>query len=200
MLAMDALADGDTPSATSLCHESLQLVRGYLATPMVVPSLMCGARIAHASGHHDRVAYLHGVVGEDIPWLRSTMPPQSVALHDRVVEEAADALGPAAFGAEVARGKADGRRPAVEHALAWTAPSPPAERKHLPGRSNDGALSPRQTDVLVLMAAGLSNKEIAERLGIRRRTAEHHSEAIFRKLGVRGRTEATAWAHRNGLV
>ena len=87
----------------------------------------------------------------------------------------------------------------VEH-LALTAPVQPPERMDLPGRNNDGALSQRQTDVLVLIASGLPNKEIAGRLGIARKTAEHHCEVIFRKLAVRGRTEATAWAHRNGVM
>jgi DNA-binding NarL/FixJ family response regulator len=84
--------------------------------------------------------------------------------------------------------------------LARTASDEQPDRVDLPGRSNEGPLSARQQDVLVLVASGRSNKEIAARLGITQKTVEHHNEAIYRKLGVRGRTEATAWAHRHGVA
>jgi DNA-binding CsgD family transcriptional regulator len=206
MVAMDALVDGDIASATAWCHEALRILRGYSSTPFAVFSLMCVARIAHTTRQYEQVAYFHGAVRHDIPFLESSMPPQFVAYHWRMLEESAQELGETAFDAAASRAEAAGRVAAVDNALTWTeqlahgSHSRATERRDLPGRSNDGALSPRQTDVLVLMASGLTNKEIADRLGITPRTAEHHSEVIFRKLGVRGRTEAAAWAHRNGFM
>ncbi len=67
-------------------------------------------------------------------------------------------------------------------------------------RSNAAGLSPRQLEVLTLVADGLRNREIAERLVLSERTVEHHVAAILRGLGVRTRTEATADAVRRGLV
>jgi DNA-binding NarL/FixJ family response regulator len=57
-------------------------------------------------------------------------------------------------------------------------------------------LTKRETEVLSLLAEGCSNSEIAQRLYISRRTAEHHVARILAKLGLRGRAEVAAYALR----
>jgi DNA-binding CsgD family transcriptional regulator/predicted negative regulator of RcsB-dependent stress response len=59
-----------------------------------------------------------------------------------------------------------------------------------------GELTKREQEVLSLLAEGLTNAEIADRLVVSRRTAEHHVANILGKLGLRSRTEAAAYAVR----
>lgn len=59
-----------------------------------------------------------------------------------------------------------------------------------------GTLTKRETEVLSLLAEGCANAQIAERLHISRRTAEHHVASILAKLGLRSRAEAAAHAAR----
>jgi DNA-binding NarL/FixJ family response regulator len=66
-------------------------------------------------------------------------------------------------------------------------------------RAHPAGLTARQADVLVLIAQGLSNADIAARLVISPKTADHHVSAILTKLAVRSRGEAAAVAHRLGL-
>ncbi len=61
-------------------------------------------------------------------------------------------------------------------------------------------LSPRQQQVLGLLAQGLQNKEIAAALGVAQRTAKFHVETVLRKLGAGNRTEAVAIATRRHLI
>ena len=59
-----------------------------------------------------------------------------------------------------------------------------------------GPLTKRETEVLSLLAEGCSNAEIAQRLYISRRTAEHHVARILAKLDLRSRAEAAAYVLR----
>lgn len=80
--------------------------------------------------------------------------------------------------------------------------SPPAALKVAGGPVGKGpaTLTPRELDVLRLVARGLTNKEIAARLGVKERTVEFHLTNILRKLGVTSRVEAAVWAKERGLA
>jgi DNA-binding NarL/FixJ family response regulator len=76
-------------------------------------------------------------------------------------------------------------RPILEF-LGAVPPDEPAE-----GRS--GELTPRQLQVAALVTEGLTNRQIAERLGIEERSAEGHVERIRLRLGVTSRAQVAAW-------
>jgi DNA-binding NarL/FixJ family response regulator len=61
-------------------------------------------------------------------------------------------------------------------------------------------LTAREREVLELVAAGATNREIGERLHMAEKTASVHVSRILAKLDVRSRTEAAAVAHRHGLA
>jgi DNA-binding NarL/FixJ family response regulator len=61
-------------------------------------------------------------------------------------------------------------------------------------------LTPREREVLAALASGRTNREVANVLGMTAKTVMHHSVAIYRKLGVTGRSGATAWAFQHGVV
>jgi len=61
-------------------------------------------------------------------------------------------------------------------------------------------LTEREREVLVLVATGLANKQIARRLGIAEKTVKTHLTNLFQRLGVADRTQAALWAERHGLL
>ena len=71
----------------------------------------------------------------------------------------------------------------------------PASERVLPG-----GLSPREAQILKLVATGLSNREIGAELTISEHTAANHIRSILRKTDCANRTEAASYAHRHGLA
>lgn len=61
-------------------------------------------------------------------------------------------------------------------------------------------LTEREREVLVLVASGLANKQIARRLGISEKTVKSHLTKIFDRIGAADRTQAALWAERRGLL
>jgi DNA-binding NarL/FixJ family response regulator len=67
------------------------------------------------------------------------------------------------------------------------------------GTSPLETLSPREREVLAMVAEGLPNKTIARRLSITEKTVKAHLTSVFRQIGVTDRTQAALWARNHGL-
>jgi DNA-binding NarL/FixJ family response regulator len=80
----------------------------------------------------------------------------------------------------------------------------PAPRSSGGGRQNDEAhvlrLTPREREILRLVAEGHSNAALAKMLWVTQQTVKFHLSNVYRKLGVSNRTEAARWAPLNGLL
>lgn len=76
----------------------------------------------------------------------------------------------------------------------------PAVAARLAGRVGEASLTAREHEVLVQVAAGKTNKEIARLLGVSEGTVKSHLHSILQKLGSQSRSEAIATALRRGLI
>jgi DNA-binding NarL/FixJ family response regulator len=93
---------------------------------------------------------------------------------------------------------------AVRQAFAPSMYFAPTGRKPEAARTTDAdrrsPLTKRETEILRFAADGRSNLQVAKILWVTEPTVKFHLSNIYRKLGVTNRTEASLWAHQNGLV
>ena len=191
---------GDHLGSLPLDRESLVLHHGLDDRWGVVSALSGLASLAARWDQPERAARLLGVreamraaLGLPPVW------PQHRRWYDPLVAGVRAALGDDLFVASWAAGRALGLDEAVAEGLLVTGPlaepaAPPSDPAHGTG------LTPRELEVLRLIAAGRSNRVIAEELFISPRTVATHTTGIFAKLGVESRTSAVAAARDRGLV
>lgn len=135
--------------------------------------------------------------------LKNSEPERLVEAIHAVVEGHA-LLSPEVTTRVIARmGPAHGRPPHAPADPSQTpaAPAhPPAGPAQQPAGPAHPELTARETQVLVLLAQGLSNAEIAAQLYVGEATVKTHVSNVLAKLGLRDRLQAVVWAYRNGLV
>jgi ATP/maltotriose-dependent transcriptional regulator MalT len=153
--------------------------------------------LAETSGARKRFelsARLFGVAERIRETIGAPVPPCERPEHDRILASVRARVGDE----EYARLRDEGRTMKLEEALSL-APDPAQATPRATSRAQD-VLSARETEVLGLVAEGLTDQEVAQRLYLSPRTVGQHLSSVYRKLGVRSRTAATREAVEHGLI
>jgi len=159
------------------------------------------AQLACAQGHYERAARLFGVAEALRAAIGLRRESLEQLLHDQSLATTRAALEAGAFGLQWAEGQAATLKQAIEYALATTEAALPGDirtEKSLIDPRVD-LLTTREREVVVLVARGLTNREIASKLVVTPRTAETHVQNILNKLGLTSRVQIATWAVECGL-
>ncbi|MFF7732866.1 LuxR C-terminal-related transcriptional regulator [Streptomyces sp. NPDC007984] len=197
ILALAHAVRRDWPRAERHGREALRLKHAVHDVIGIALTLDLLASIAAERGAHEHAALLLG--GADRVWADidtgrwGSHTLNSVRRDSE--ERAARALGREAFERAHRRGHALGLADLVGHALLEPGRPHPPEATAAPPPYDDTTvrLTRRETEVARLVAEGLANQQIADRLVIARRTAEGHVERILSKLGFSNRSQIAAW-------
>lgn len=152
------------------------------------------AEVAGGLGDAERAATLLGAAAELRERSGTPLWRPRQRRVDRAVADVRAQLSAKAFAAAWDAGRVMSLAEAIRYARQPDAP--PATLPVAPG----GGLSPREVEVVRLLAEGHSDKEIAAALAISPRTVSNHVTSILNKLGVDSRTAAATWAVRQGLA
>ena len=184
LMVRAGVARGDMEAARRAAEEIRAIAAATPNAPLRAATLLADGRIAAGAGE----AASAGALIEDGADLLENVGARYEAALARL--DLAAALRMA--GRDEPAGRADSRaRQGLEE---LGAPAP---------QQLVGGLSPRETEVLRLVACGLSNEDIARQLVLSVRTVERHVANVYAKIGASGRTAraiATAWAHSHGLT
>ena len=200
-LGLVAMERRDQRRAAALHAESLALFREIGSQDGMASSLANVATLLALSGHHETAARLFGAaaaLAEEVMGLPK-LPER--AAHDHGLDIARAALAPKAFAAAYAAGRKLPAARAVDEAITRAtdlAAEPVVTPTAAPARP--AGLSEREMEVLHLVAQGLTNPQIAERLYLSPRTVESHVQHICTKLNVPNRAAAIRVAVQNGLI
>jgi predicted ATPase/DNA-binding CsgD family transcriptional regulator len=189
---------GSPAAAEALFAESLDLARRMGMKRHTAYALIGLALVGHDGTDQGWSARLHGAADQALADLGHTLQPLEARLANLDRQRLRAAMGAEAFETEYAVGRTlhlahvlaalDGKDTATEQA--WAAVSGKAAT----------VLTPRELDVLTLVAQGLSNPDIARRLVLSEHTVHRHLANILRKLNLSSRAAAAAWAVRSGVA
>jgi DNA-binding CsgD family transcriptional regulator len=188
-LAQIAIAAGDLTTASGAVEELEQIADDFASTGLAAAAMSARGRLQLATGAPEACATLRAAVAR---WTDLGVPYE-IATARMLLGEACRTSGDEAAAAAAFRAANDlfvelGVR--TDHAVPAT-----AARRQLPG-----GLTEREAEVLRLVAAGHTNKEVAAALCLSEKTVARHLSNIFTKIQVSTRAAATAYAFERGVV
>jgi ATP/maltotriose-dependent transcriptional regulator MalT len=182
---------GDHAAARALYEEGLSLSLELGDRWVSTISIEGLARTAAAIGRPEASARLLGAADAMREATGATRSVYWRDLYEQAVAALRAKLGDAAFEAAAE----NGRTLTLEQAPAELGTPAPA-----PAEDRPDGLTTREVEVLALVAEGLTDAQVGERLVVSLRTVHAHLRSIYRKLDVRSRSAATRYAVENGLL
>ncbi|MGE3594981.1 MAG: tetratricopeptide repeat protein [Dehalococcoidia bacterium] len=203
LLGIVAFREGDHRLARERYREALSIMQRLGVGWHMSMILACFSGLAAANGQPERAVRLAGAtVAWSEPYHALTLP-FAEQLIDEALEAARRALDEPVYAAAWSAGRAMSVEEGVAEAFAVEVEpgvAPPVREAATRGNGAAAGLTPAEMQVLRLLAAGRTTKEIAGELVVAVSTVDRHLTHIYGKLGVRNRAEAAALALRRGLV
>lgn len=188
-LGMVLLERGEVAESTDLAVRSLRTARELGHPPRTFDALQLLASIATAQGDHTRAARLFGAADDlvaDVAAMSRSEWERAISSRDR--DRARQALGEQDYDDAYQCGARLETEEAITLAIGGQVPATEAGKP----------LTRRQAEIADLVAEGLTNRQIANRLVISVRTAETHVDHVLTRLGFANRSQLAAWvAGRN---
>jgi predicted ATPase/DNA-binding CsgD family transcriptional regulator len=198
ILMVSAQYAANLTEAAAYARESLTLQRSLNDILGALGVLEVMAPIASADHDHRRAARLLGAADQLRHMIGgSPYDAQRLAWRQQTTAAARSALGDTAFDAEHHHGQGLTVDEAISYALGERK-TPETAKALVVGETTAVILTRREREITELVARGLSNRQIAERLVISQRTAESHVGNILDKLGFTSRSQIASWHTSQG--
>jgi DNA-binding CsgD family transcriptional regulator len=200
-LGLALLGLGEHERAATPFEKALVMSQNMGRKPQVIESLEGMAGLAGALGKDTRAARLWGAAEATREDTGIALSPSERALHEPYLNSARSRLEETAWEEALAEGRAMSLDRATEYALSTEEPDPPPIPVSEEPSANQPpvALTRREDEVAILVARGLTNRQISTELGISERTVENHVGRILRKLELRSRSQIATWATERQL-
>ena len=197
-LGWAALLQSDSELARALHTEGLELQQEVGDRPAASESLGALACVAQAQGEAGRAARLFGAAQALREVIGYQQESGDRALAEPYLAAARSRLGEAAWDVAYAEGREMTFEESVDYALSVEKhPTTPASA---PAPGYPAGLTPREMQVLRMVAQGMTSAEVAKELFVSTRTVDTHLTSIYHKLGISSRAAATRFALEHGLA
>ncbi len=204
-LAQATLLQGKLERTREVCLEALHLAQALQQTYGLAASLGLIAGLLGSVGMPEQAARFFGAAQAILDRIQAPHPPAGRALQERMILPVRTALGKKQFALQYAAGEASAQAEILAEAEAilqgiHIAVEKSSRNRLVKVNSNaPGGLSRREREVLALVATGLTDVQVAQRLLISPQTVGKHLRSIYAKLNVSSRSGATRFAVEHGL-
>lgn len=202
LFARQAAAAGDLSAAANWCADALAVAGFGPSSYLAGFALVVAMEVIAARRDFAFAARIHGRLAGVLPLINAAIGGMIEASHEQVIASLREMLGARSFEEAVTAGQRVPWEQLVTEVRDYFGALQLARTPSTAPGDDPVAelLTARQLDVLRLLSGGLTNKEIADRLGLTPKTVMHHTVAVYQRLGLRGRSEAVAWAVRAGVT